>query len=173
MTLVAGRDYDITYSNNTSITTEAKAVITGKGNYAGTATVTFEICETSIAGGAVTGVGKSAVYTGSEITFDDIVVVYGGNKLTKNVDYTVSYENNINVTTDSSKAYAVIKGKGNFGGEIRCAFDITPKDIGTCTIGDIAGQVYTGKAVTPKVTIKNGKALLTEGTVIHSAMRTM
>lgn len=164
VTLVAGRDYDITYSNNTSITTEAKAVITGKGNYAGTATVTFEICETSIAGGAVTGVGKSAVYTGSEITFDDIVVVYGGNKLTKNVDYTVSYENNINVTTDSSKAYAVIKGKGNFGGEIRCAFDITPKDIGTCTIGDIAGQVYTGKAVTPKVTIKNGKALLTEGT---------
>lgn len=164
VTLVAGRDYDITYSNNTSITTEAKAVITGKGNYAGTATVTFEICETSIAGGAVTGVGKSAVYTGAEITFDDIVVVYGGNKLTKDVDYTVSYENNINVTTDSSKAYAVIKGKGNFGGEIRCEFDITPKDISTCTIGDIAGQVYTGQAVTPKVTIKNGNAILTEGT---------
>ena len=30
--LVAGRDYDVTYSNNTDKTTEARAVVKGKGN---------------------------------------------------------------------------------------------------------------------------------------------
>lgn len=40
--LVAGTDYDVTYSNNTELGT-ATAVITGKGKYKGTKTFTFKI----------------------------------------------------------------------------------------------------------------------------------
>ena len=41
-TLVAGTDYDVSYSNNTAAGT-ATATITGKGNYTGTKTATFKI----------------------------------------------------------------------------------------------------------------------------------
>lgn len=38
-------DYDISYSNNTDVGTDAKVIITGKGNYTGTASATFTIKE--------------------------------------------------------------------------------------------------------------------------------
>ena len=41
VTLKAGTDYEVTYSNNIDETDEAKAEITGIGNYTGTAVVYF------------------------------------------------------------------------------------------------------------------------------------
>lgn len=40
--LIAGTDYTVSYSNNMEVGS-AKAVITGKGNYTGSVTKTFEI----------------------------------------------------------------------------------------------------------------------------------
>lgn len=162
-TLVVGRDYEVSYDNNIDISTEATIVITGKGNYSGSKEIKFEICSTSIARGIVTGIGSSATYTGNAITFSNISVVYGGNTLVNGTDYTVAYENNINVTTRDSKAYVVIKGIGNYGGEIRTAFDITPMNLSACTVNEVSGQIYTGNEVKPKVTVKNGNITLTEG----------
>ena len=42
-TLVAGTDYDVTYSNNTYVSPNAKVTITFKGNYSGTVEVYFTI----------------------------------------------------------------------------------------------------------------------------------
>ena len=41
-TLVAGTDYTVTYKNNVKVGT-ATVVITGKGNFTGTKTITFTI----------------------------------------------------------------------------------------------------------------------------------
>ena len=39
-----------------------------------------------------------------------------------------------------------------------------PADIGKCTVSDIPDQVYTGKAITPAITVMDGSKKLTEGT---------
>lgn len=158
--LVEGRDYDVTYSDNVDKTKSAKAVVTGKGNYRGVVTKTFEICATSIAAAVVTGIPESVVYTGESITFGDIQVKLNGKTMVYGSDYTVNYENNVNVTTDDAKAYVVIKGIDNYGGQLKVAFDITPKDISGCKVDAINGQIYTGREITPDVTVRDGKTLL-------------
>ncbi|MBQ9145566.1 MAG: hypothetical protein IJX70_03785, partial [Clostridia bacterium] len=44
-TLVKGKDYTVTYSNNLYVGKEAKVVITFIGNYEGESTKTFEITQ--------------------------------------------------------------------------------------------------------------------------------
>lgn len=161
--LVAGRDYDVTYSNNTDKTTEARAVVKGKGNYQGTVTKLFEICGASIAPAVVTGIPESAEYTGDSITFKDITVVMNGKTLVYGTDYTVSYENNVNATTEDSMAYVIIKGNDNYGGQIRTAFSITPRSLEKCKVDAIGGQTYTGREITPKVTVRDGSKVLENG----------
>ena len=161
--LVAGRDYEISYSNNVDKTTEAMAVVKGNGNYQGTVIKLFEICGASISPATVTGVAESAEYTGDAITFDDITVVKDDKTLVYGTDYTVSFENNINVTGDGNKAYVVIKGMDNYSGQIKVAFSIIPRSMDKCKIDAIGGQIYTGKAVTPEVTVRDGSRVLEAG----------
>ena len=54
--LAAGVDYEITYTGNVNVTTEAalaQAVIAGKGNYTGTLKAAFAIIPKNIAGVSV------------------------------------------------------------------------------------------------------------------------
>lgn len=62
-------------------------------------------------------------YTGSEIK-PKVVVKHGTKTLVEGVDYTVTYENNINVTTKDEPAIASITGKGNYTGTIYKDFNI-------------------------------------------------
>ena len=62
---------------------------------------------------------KTMVYTGLEIT-PHFVVKYGDRTLEENVDYEVTYKNNINAGT----ATVTITGKGNFAGTISRNFTI-------------------------------------------------
>lgn len=66
----------------------------------------------STAGIVITG-ADTLTYTGKEQT-PGITVTLGGKTLTENTDYIVSYANNINATTDTSKATVTITGKGNY-----------------------------------------------------------
>ena len=85
--------------------------------------VTFAILEKSIADADISVSGEF-VYNGGEhrpvptVTLDDKV-------LTENMDYTVSYENNVN----AGEAAVVISGSGNYGGEARKSFVIAKKEI--------------------------------------------
>ena len=70
-------------------------------------------------------------YTGSKITLDGLKVYDGNKLLTANVDYTVSYANNINAAAaDSKKAPTVtVTGKGNYSGKAVFKFTIEPQSI--------------------------------------------
>lgn len=59
-------------------------------------------------------------------------------------DYEVSYENNINETTQTAKAKAVITGKGYYTGTITKEFVISRvlTDISKASIAKIADQTY-------------------------------
>lgn len=53
-TLEEGVDYEIDYANNIGATYDAEVILTGKGRYTGTKTVTFTIDRGTLAGGSVT-----------------------------------------------------------------------------------------------------------------------
>ncbi|RDY22505.1 M20/M25/M40 family metallo-hydrolase, partial [Romboutsia maritimum] len=111
------------------------------------------------------------VYTGREIT--PVVTVKDGSKLLeKDKDYTVSYSDNKSIGT----AKVTIKGIGDYVGTTIKTFKISHKssksskhhsssdrsiiNISDMTIENIKNEVYTGREITPVVTIKDGSKLL-------------
>ena len=118
----------------------------------------------------------SAVYTGEKIC-PTMVVTYNykdsnGKPKTQtlklNVDYTVTYENNIDaVGAEEEKAATVtVKGIGEYQGTVTKKFSITPKSISKVTlsaVGDIRYEdIKNGER--PKVTVMDGTKELVEDT---------
>ena len=159
--LKAGRDYVVSYRNNTNVTAEAGVIITGKGNYTGSVVKIFAIAGADIKDAVVTGVKSSVTYTGSEITFTGLKVTYGDGVLVAGRDYTVTYSNNRNVT---DKAEVRIAGNGNYTGTVIKTFAIKQKNIADddCHVSEIGGQIYTGKEIEPAVVVTYGDITLVE-----------
>ena len=116
-TLKSGTDYGVSYSNNLHAGT-AKVIVTGKGNYTGTANGSFTISPASLSGAKVS-VG-SQKYTGSQLTPAPTVTL-GGKTLKYGTDYTTSYSNNVKVGT----ATVTVAGKGDYTGTAKTTFAIT------------------------------------------------
>ena len=115
-------DYDVAYSNNTNVGT-ATVTITGKGNYAGTATAKFEIVKANIQNASVTGVANR-YYTGKARTQTDLRVYIAGKVLSTD-NYSVVYTNNKNI----GQASLTITGKGNYTGTITKTFIVKPRKV--------------------------------------------
>lgn len=99
-------------------------------------------------------------YTGFEIK-PDVSVSLSGGTLNKNIDFSVSYANNINV----GNADVTVKGKGDFRMfASKANFAIITKSISAVTVSPIADQPYTGSAITPDLTVTDGLKILNEGT---------
>jgi gliding motility-associated-like protein len=97
-------------------------------------------------------------YTGSALT-PAIVVKDDAMTLTLGTHYSVAYTANTNVGT----ATVTITGMGNFAGTKAQTFAIV-KAASSLTIDPIANQTYTGAALTPPVSVKDGATTLTLGT---------
>ena len=116
--LKKGVDYTVSYKNNVK---PGKATVTvkGKGNYTGSAKVTFAIrvplskCKVTV---------KSQTYTGKALK-PAVSVKFGKTKLKAGTDYTVTYKNNKKI----GLATATVKGKGNYTGTKKVTFRINPK----------------------------------------------
>ncbi len=99
-------------------------------------------------------------YTGNAIK-PAVTVTVSNTILTKDVDYTVSYSNNINV----GQATVVVRGIGDYEMfSSRANFAIVTKSIASAGVADIAVQDYTGSEVTPAITVTDGANILREGT---------
>ncbi|MBR2682658.1 MAG: hypothetical protein IKE22_05260, partial [Atopobiaceae bacterium] len=155
-TLVEGVDYDLSYKNNVKVGT-ATVTVTGKGNYTGTATGTFAIAPADLSGATVSTIAAQT-YTGETLEPKPTVKL-GSNTLVLGTDYTLSYKYNVNVGT----ATVTVTGKGNYQGTATANFMIEPADLSGATISAIVAQTYTGKALTPRPTVKAGEATLAEG----------
>lgn len=88
---------------------------------------------------AIAGISASYTYTGVPIV-PTPVLRDGMRTLKKDVDYTLECKNNLNVGT----ATVVMKGIGNYGGEIKKDFSITKARL-VATIDGGQGKIY-GKA---------------------------
>ena len=109
------RDYTVEYQNNTAPGT-ATVIITGIGDYTGTATQTFAI--TADLSDATVDV-EDQTYTGNAVE-PAVTVTLNGTELQKDRDYTVTYQNN----TEKGTARVTITGIGNYEGQAFGSFEI-------------------------------------------------
>lgn len=155
-TYVSWRNYTVKYNVNPDKPKQVTADITANDgtNYTGTVRVKFTVYdvpdEKLIDGNSVPGNYGSAVYTGKPITRDiKDVKAKDGSVLRPNKDYSVKYQNNINI----GKATVTITGKGKYKGKVVRTFDITRAGISNgehITItSNIPSITYNGKTHTP------------------------
>lgn len=124
-----------------------------------TLTVPVTVTRQPISSATVSLSGTSFTYDGTAKTPAVVSVQSGGKTLTAEIDYTVSYSNNINAGT----ATVTVAGAGNYTGALQKRFTIAAADLGKGTIGSIADQSYTGKAIQPAITVKAASKSLTKG----------
>lgn len=149
--LTQDKDYKVAVTEST---TGVSAVITGIGNYGGTATISGISNELETFENAVVTIGK-VTYNGTA-QLPSVTVKIGSITLKSGTDYILSVYDNTNAGT----ATAVITGKGKYeGAEKKTQFKIAPAAISSASIS-CEDQIYTGQGVTaqPVVTF-NGKTL--------------
>ena len=155
-------DYSLSLSNNVNVGT-ATWTVNGLAGNPTKQSGTFKIVPASINSASVSSISKQTK-TGSALT-PKPTITFNGTTLKEGTDYTLSYSNNTNAGT----AKIEITGKGNFTGVRTVSFEIVnpqpkTKDISKATVSSIGNQAYTGKALKPSVTVKDGSATLKEGT---------
>lgn len=149
--LTQNKDYKVAVTESG---TGVSAVITGIGNYGGTATISGICNELEAFENAVVTIGK-VTYNGTA-QLPSVTVKIGSVTLKSGTDYILSAYDNTNAGT----ATAVITGKGKYeGAEKKTQFKIAPAAISSASIS-CEDQIYTGQGVTaqPVVTF-NGKTL--------------
>lgn len=175
--LKAGTDYTVKYSNNKAVGT-ATVTVTGKGNYTGKETVTFNIVPKSVADADVTIAYKDnmiatnkaqkalekVTYNGKKLGTKDYKTEYfklaedgsreGGAEAAalKNIKDAGTYEMVITGLYDADKT----KNKGNFTGSVTKL--VTVNETGTYvsklkTTLDKTSAKYTGSAIEMGVTV--------------------
>ena len=158
--LKEGKDYTLSYVNckNASVSESAQVIASGKGEYAGSLSISFTIRPLSLNSGSVTVSRiRDVVYNGKSQE-PSFTVKYGKTVLKKDVDYTVSYYWNV----DAGKASVTIRGKGNYEGSVYTDFRITPKKL-TAKIAAIPDVNYTPEGAAPALTLTDKDKILREG----------
>lgn len=149
--------------------------ISGNGNYCGSANVSYKKVDSAHLMKNATVSGSLKVqYTGSQVKPDKAVFVMksGSAKtvLREGIDYTVAYEDNVNVGT----ATAILTGMGAYAGTRNVRFGITAKTISQNDLSKLISVsinhdndetdtniYYTGYAITPELTVKNAASSTT------------
>lgn len=117
LNLINGADYVVAYSNNVN-PGSATVTVTGRGNYTGSKSISFNIVEKKKdIGNATVNSIPDQKYIGEEIE-PVLNVKYRDVILEEDVDYTVSYKNNVN----PGIATLVISGKGQYTGTKTVSF---------------------------------------------------
>lgn len=167
--LLQGKDYTVSYKNNTKVTDTAMITVKGKGNYTGTYTSAFRILKKDISEEGITYDFTDA-YAYQEGKAPKVVfsLKYGGKALKKGTDYTVSYEDSQgNMITQISALgdYVMkVKGAGSYEGDLSFAFSVVNQTpVSALKIGKIPAVTYNGEEHRPALTVKYGKDTLTAG----------
>ncbi len=153
-TLESGKDFTFSYDKNCNAGT-ATLIITGMGNYMGTASKTFTISPKPIDGADIELVKDSFNYNGSEQTVSIKSVTLSDGIQLANTDYVVAEGSN--KATNAGYITLTINGMGNYAGTATTTWTINRiKPIWnnfTCDTNFAEQLTYDGnaKAVTVKV----------------------
>lgn len=170
--LKKGKDFTVEYADGqASFSAPGTYTITlvGCGNYKGTKESTFTILpkateEKLLSKVTIKGVKNKGYNGGEAVEQEEFSVKYKSETLEKDNDYTVSYFNNTEIGT-ATMILTAVPGSG-YVGEKMVTFKVSGKAISAATVSikDAKKQVYTGKRVTPDVTVTYKKEALEEGT---------
>lgn len=178
-TMVPNVDYKVVgYVNNTEISTEGKQAgviieaVEGS-NYVNRKTLYFNIVPRSVEQMTINITDGAQIFDRKEKKPEiEVSFMDNGNQviLERDVDYEVSYENNIVAASASAGETApviIVTGKGKYGGTIRKTFTIEPESLSEENDDfDItaANATYTGQEVTTVIEVKaKDGTLLVEG----------
>lgn len=129
-----------------------KFQITAPGYEIEEGTATLTINPKPIKENMIAGIAESYTYTGKEITFDDAISVHDeGVLLKQNTDYTVSYDQNTAVGTNTGSV--TITGTGNYKGSVTKNFTISPVDASDLTASLDRTFGYYGDSNTNNATV--------------------
>ena len=154
--LAQGEDYTLSYTDNVNVGT-ACVTVTGAGAYTGTATATFTIEPASVEAPAA---AEGLVYTGEELTgvaadADGRYTVSGG---------TATDAGTYTATVSLADAANYMWEDGGTA-DVQVAFAIARAKLAAANVTlAYAKTAYTGKKLTPAVTVKAGGAKLSKGT---------
>ena len=125
--LTSGRDFDFSYDENTNAgKNTAILIITGKGNYTGTADKTFTIERKDIAGAVIELEQSELPYNGSTQTVKIQSVTVSGRTLTSG-DYSIINGSDMFMSAKDSIPL-MIEGKGNYTGTATTTWKIAKVD---------------------------------------------
>lgn len=164
-----GVDYDLSYADNINVGT-ATLTATGKGEYQGTVSATFQITKAT---------GKLTLKVNNEenavtITYGDSITFSDGNGIAIGTDITIHYQ--MGETTDAVydtattqlnvgtyTFWAVRSGDANHDEATsnKVVVIIKQRNIASLDI-TVADQTYSGAAVKPDVTVRHGNIVLNE-----------
>ena len=88
-TLVKGTDYDLSYKNDVNVGT-ATVTATGKGDYKGTVSCTYDITPRDISDGTASTKSWAYLYKGTP-RHPNMILVVNNKTLVKDKDFTLSY----------------------------------------------------------------------------------
>ena len=159
--LTLGTDYVVRYSENVNAGVGTVAVY-GIENYDGVSYGTFNILKKELTADMIEVIADQS-YTGQAVE-PAVVVKYSDNLVDGRVyvlkpghDYTVSYENNVEVGTAT---VIVTAADGNYSGEVKATFNI----VGTTGIGAVGSS--TANATAKRYDLSGRKAKATKKGVV-------
>lgn len=165
--LEKGKDYNLSYKNNTVIHDGIKTkkiptiTISGKGNFKDAVTKTFAITAGNLQADGVRIKANDVVYSNKKNAYKSTPVVtdINGKRLTAGVDYSKAYEYRYNnaggviIGTNEKPAagsviYVKVTGQNNYAGSsIGTTYRIVGKSISKATV-KVKVQTYTGEPIT-------------------------
>jgi len=178
--LKAGRDYAISYKNNVNASQAAGAkaptiVITGKGNYSGKETATFNILPADLSGDDFSA-EEFYVKTSKKAQNPIPQIYYMGTKLKHKKDFTIKYSNTSGIYAQAGEYSVTVTGTGNYTGTrtltLTAVAKIPKKPAVSIAKASLSGFEksfsYTGKACRQQCTLSvntdEGEKMLIEGT---------
>ena len=162
--LEKGTDYTVEFKNNVNAGT-ASAEITFIGDYSEVEKVTkeFKIIPKTLTIANIAAIPDQKF--ASKNIEPELTITDGEYNLLEGTDYEVLFENNYSLTSEESKAKAVVTFKGNYDGEVTITFEIVARTLEDFTVEEVPKQQqYTGELIEPKPVIKDGAYTLVEGT---------
>ena len=160
--LNAETDYSIVYADNINVG-NATVTVTGKGNYNGSITASFQIVAPEVKVEEKVITAENVKLGQVSYAFDGtahepvVTVTVADTVLKKDEDYSVMYAANQNIGT----AYAIVIGKGAYGGIVKMEFTITENILtGEMVSLSTASVIYNGKEQKPEVAVKIGETQL-------------
>ena len=169
--LVKGQDYTVSYKNNTNVADETATkaptiIVKGKGQYNGSATVTFSIIPKSIADMDI--LAESLYKTVSSKEQKLLPVVKWGKKALRNgKDYIISYPETQSGAYELAGQYEIVlTGTGNYCGTRRVWQVLSEKEkvlMPKVSVKKITDEEWSGNEICPKPTVSYKHKILEEG----------